>query len=73
MLETVKINLLLPILGRAGTALATAAVVHYAVDPDIANGIGTAVVTVGGLLFDLAVSQLRKKSIIKGGAYGRPL
>lgn len=69
MLKTVRDNVLLPLLGRLGTAAATL-LVPLGVHADLAHQLGIGVTAAGLIIFDLTVSYLRKRNIVKDTAFG---
>lgn len=54
MLNTIKTNLLLPLLGRVGTTVATI-LVGYGLQAEPAQQLGALVAAGGGVVFDLVV------------------
>lgn len=62
MWETIKINILLPMLGRVGTSTATV-LVGYGAHAEYATQVGTGVIALGLIAFDLAVSYLNRQRL----------
>lgn len=62
-LDTIKTNLLYPVLGRAGTVVSTT-VIGWGVSDQHANWIALGLMGLGGLGWDLSVSWARKRLIV---------
>lgn len=60
MFQLIKDNLLLPLLGRGGTAIATV-LVGYGVHADLAGQLAVGFTAAGLVAFDLAVSYFNRK------------
>lgn len=52
MLNTIKTNVFLPLVGRVGTAIATV-LIGYGVQADLSHQVGAFVIAGAGLVFDL--------------------
>lgn len=60
MWETIKTNVIWPLVGRIGTGTATV-LVGYGVNADHAAQVGIGVTAAGLIAFDLAISYLNRK------------
>lgn len=60
MFQTIKENVLFPLLGRTGTAVATI-LVGYGVNGTYAEQVGIAVTAIGLITFDLTISWMQRK------------
>lgn len=63
MLNTIKTNVLVPIMGRMGTATATWLMTTGIAERDYAHAVGAGVAAVGLIMADLLIGYLNRKSV----------
>lgn len=59
MYEGVRVNVLLPLLGKVGTAV-TAYLVGQGINPDLSSQVSIGLMAVGAIAFDLLVDYARR-------------
>lgn len=71
MLETIRMHVLVPLMGRVGTATATA-LLPFGVHAALAQQVGIGVTAVGLVTFDLVTSYLNRR-IVERNAFNKAL